>query len=62
VTARLAAEIAGVNWNTAILFYHKLREVIFESLDAETPELMAREIKVDESYFDGHRKARERRC
>lgn len=56
VTARAAAEIAGVNRNTAILFYHKLREVIFEALDAETPELMAGGIKVDESYLGGHRK------
>lgn len=58
VTARAAAEIAGVNRNTAILFYHKLREVIFEALDAEAPELMAGEIEVDESYFGGHRKGK----
>ena len=58
VTARAAAEISGVNRNTAILFYHKLREVIFAALDAETPELMAGEIEVDESYFGGHRKGK----
>jgi transposase len=58
VTARAAAEISGVNRKTAILFYHKLREVIFEALDAETAELMAGEIEVDESYFGGHRKGR----
>ena len=58
VTARAAAEISGVNRNTAILFYHKLRVVIFEALDAETPELMAGEIEVDESYFGGHRKGK----
>jgi transposase len=58
VTARAAAEISGVNRNTAILFYHKLREVIFEALDAETPELMGGEIEVDESYFGGHRKGK----
>jgi len=58
VTARAAAEISGVNRNTAILFYHKLREVIFEALDAEIPELMAGEIEVDESYFGGHRKGK----
>ena len=28
VTARAAAEISGVNRNTAILFYHKLRSFI----------------------------------
>ena len=58
VTARAAAEISGVNRNTAILFYHKLREVIFEALAAEAPELLAGEIEVDESYFGGHRKGR----
>lgn len=58
VTARAAAEISGVNRNTAILLYHKLREVIFEALDAEMPELMAGEIEVDESYFGGHRKGK----
>lgn len=58
VTARSAAEIAGVNRNTAILFYHKLREVIFDALAAEAPELLAGEIEVDESYFGGHRKGK----
>ena len=58
VTARAAAEISGVNRNTAILFYHKLREAIFAALDAETPELMAGEFEVDESYFGGHRKGK----
>ena len=58
VTARAAGEISSVNRNTAILFHHKLREVIFEALDAETPELMAGEIEVDESYFGGHRKGK----
>jgi transposase len=32
--------------------------VIFEALIAETPELMAGEIEVDESYFGGHRKGK----
>jgi transposase len=36
VTARSAAQIAGVNRNTAILFYHKLREVIFAEVEAAT--------------------------
>ena len=58
VTARSAAQIAGVNRNTAILFYHKLREVIFAELEAEAPELMRGEIEVDESYFGGHRKGK----
>ena len=58
VSARAAAEVSGVNRNTAVLFYHKLREVIFAALDAEMPELMAGEIEVDESYFGGHRKGK----
>jgi transposase len=58
VTARSAAQIVGVNRNTAILFYHKLREVIFAALEAEAPELMRGEIEVDESYFGGHRKGK----
>jgi transposase len=49
---------SGVNRNTAILFYHKLREVIFDALAAEAPELLAGEIEVDESYFGGHRKGK----
>ncbi|WP_041559086.1 hypothetical protein [Novosphingobium sp. PP1Y] len=53
VTARAAAEISGVNRNTAILFYHKLREVIFEALAAEASELLA-------GYFGGHRKGIQR--
>jgi transposase-like protein len=58
VTARAAAEILSVNRNNTILFYHKLREAIFEALDAETPELKAGEIEIYESYFGGHRKGK----
>ena len=58
VTVRAAAESSGVNRNMAILFCHKLREVIFAAPDADTPELLAGEIKVDESYFGGRRKGR----
>lgn len=58
VPARTAAELAGINRNTAILFYHKLREVIFTALAAEAPDLLAGEIEVDESYFGGVRKGK----
>ena len=57
-TARSAAELSGINRNTAILFFHKLREVIFEELAALEPPLMSGEIEVDESYFGGHRKGK----
>ena len=57
-TARSAAELTGVNRNTATLFFHKLREVIFSELAALEPGLMSGEIEVDESYFGGRRKGK----
>src|ERR1700722_7820760 len=53
--ARMAAELTGVNRNTATLFYHKLRELIAAKLAEESPFVVG-EIEVDESYFGGHRK------
>ena len=44
--------------NTAILFFHKLRELLADNLAAEAPDLMAGEIEVDESYFGGVRKGK----
>jgi transposase len=35
--ARTAAELAGVNRNTATLFYHRLREVIAERMEDSNP-------------------------
>jgi transposase len=55
--ARTAAALLGVNRNTAILYYHKLREIIFEQLAAETP-FFDGEVEVDESYFGGARKGK----
>ena len=57
-TARSAAELTGVNRNTAILFFHKLREVIFAELAAAEPGLMSGEVEADESYFGGRRKGK----
>ena len=57
-TARSAADLTGVNRNTAILFFHKLREVIFHQLEAHSPPMMSGEIEVDESYFGGRRKGK----
>ncbi|WP_373852491.1 MULTISPECIES: hypothetical protein [Acetobacteraceae] len=54
--ARSAAEIVGVNRNTATLFYHKLREIIIAHNALEAP--LEGEIEVDESYFGGHRKGK----
>ena len=53
VTARTAGELVGVNRRTAILFYHKLREIIAVNLEVENQEYFAGEIEVDESYFGG---------
>jgi len=58
VTARSAAQLTGVNRNTAVLFFHKLREVIFEQMAAAEPGLMGGEVEVDESYFGGRRKGK----
>ncbi len=55
--ARTAAELVGVNRRTAILYYHKLREVIFARLAHEAPDFSG-EIEVDESYFGGVRKGK----
>jgi transposase len=49
VPARTAAELTGVNRNTAILFFHKLREVIAERLAEEAPFLDG-EVEVDELF------------
>lgn len=60
-TARMAAELIGVNKNTATLFYHKLRDTITERIADESPfggevERIAHD--PDESYFGGHRKGK----
>lgn len=57
VPARTAAELTGVNRNTANLFCHKLREIIAARLAEETPFLDG-EIEVDESDFRGRRKGK----
>lgn len=57
VSARVAAETAGVNRHTATLFYHKLRELIAAKLEAEAP-FSVGEVEVDESYFGGVRKGK----
>ena len=58
VTARSAAQLTGINRNSAVLFFHKLREVIFEQLALEAPEMLTGEVEIDESYFGGTRKGK----
>ena len=57
-TARSAAELTGVNRNTAILFFHKLRETIHEEIVSDEPPMMSSEIEVYKSYFGGRRKGK----
>src|SRR5271168_2845464 len=57
VTARTAAQVAGVNRRTAILYFHKLRELIAAKLADDAP-FSVGEVEVDESYFGGVRKGK----
>jgi len=57
VPARTAAELVGINRNSATLFYLKLREVIADKLTELTPHLDGH-VEVDESYFGGYRKGK----
>jgi transposase len=55
-TARAAAQLVGVNRNTAAYYFHRLRIIIATKMEEEAQEYFAGEIEVDESYFGGHRK------
>lgn len=55
-TARTAAVLIGVNKTTAAYYFHRLRELILESIEHEKP--FSGEIEVDESYFGGKRKGK----
>ena len=54
VTAGTAAQLVGVNKNTAAYHFHRLRLLIFHS----SPHLEMFDGEADESYFGGHRKGR----
>lgn len=58
VTARSAANILGIQPNSAALFYRKIREVIAYYLEQEAHEFFDGEIELDESYFGGVRKGK----
>jgi transposase len=53
-TARTAAALVGVNRNTAAYYFQRLRQLICQAIEDETP--FFGEIEVDESYFGGKRK------
>ena len=58
VTARSAADLVGIQANTAALFYNKIRQVIMAQLDLQAEEMLGGEIELDESYFGGARKGK----
>lgn len=55
-TARTSAALVDVNKTTAAYYFHRLRELISQSIEDETP--FFGEIEVDESYFGGKRKGK----
>jgi len=58
VTARSAANLLGIQANSAILFYRKVRQEIAEKLEIEAQEVFNDDIEIDESYFGGVRKGK----
>jgi transposase len=54
VSARTAADLVGINYHSAHLFYHKIRDRIVAHLELEWP--IEGEVEADESYFGGARK------
>ena len=58
VTARSAANLLGIQVNSAALFYKKIREIIANQLEQESHEIFDGEIELDESYFGGARKGK----
>ena len=58
VTARSAANILGIQPNSAILFYRKIRMVISHYLALAADEVFEGPVELDESYFGGRRKGR----
>jgi transposase len=58
VTARSAANLLGIQANSAILFYRKVRQEIAEKLSIEAQEIFNGDIEIDESYFGGVRKGK----
>jgi len=56
-TARIAADLVGVHRNTAVRYFHKLRENIALK-QAQRSEKFSGEVELDESYFGGVRKGK----
>lgn len=58
VTARSAADVLGIQPNTAALFYCKLRQLIADQLARVEHEVFDGAVELDESYFGGVRKGK----
>ena len=58
VTARSAADLVGIQPNTAALFYRKLRQLIADHLAEVEHEVFQGIVELDESYFGGVRKGK----
>ena len=56
-TARTAAELADIHRNTAVRFFHKLREKIALKQQHRSEQFCGK-IELDESYFGGSRKGK----
>ena len=56
-TARTAADLIGIHRNTAVRFFHKLREKIALKQQNRSEQLCGK-IELDESYFGGTRKGK----
>ena len=55
--ARTAADLAGIHRNSAVRFFHKLREKIALQQQNRIEQFCGK-IELDESYFGGHRKGK----
>jgi len=54
--ARCAANLVGVNFKTAVYYYHRLHDIIGVATGEDTP--FTGEVELDESYFGGIRKGK----
>jgi transposase len=57
-TARVAASLVGVNKNTAVYYFRRLRELIVLHSEQTATEYFQGEVEIDESYFGGVRKGK----
>ena len=57
-TALTAASLCGVNRETAVYFFLRLREIIALELGVKSEAIFDGEIEVDEGYFGGKRKGK----